>query len=118
VPVPAARQADTVAGLMARFRNGDHEATGGLQANRRLLQVEQISHDCLLSEEVFQKVNRPIQIASLRASALRFADPQTQALWSALLLFQLLPNGFSNRNLRENLAPLLGQQPENLTQGG
>ena len=32
-------------------------------------------------------------------------------------MFQLLPNGFSNRNLRENLAPLLGQQPENLTQG-
>jgi hypothetical protein len=63
------------------------------------------------------KVNRPIQIDSLRASALRFADPQTQGLWSALLLFQLLPNGFSNRNLRENLAPLLGQQPENLTQG-
>jgi hypothetical protein len=89
----------------------------GFQANRRLLQVEQISHDCLLSEELFQKVNRPIQIDSLRASALRFADPQTQALWSALLLFQLLPNGFSNRNLRDNLAPLLGQQPENLTQG-
>jgi hypothetical protein len=89
----------------------------GFQANRRLLQVEQISHDCLLSEEVFQTVNRPIQIDSLRASALRFADPQTQALWSALLLFQLLPNGFSNRNLRENLAPLLGQQPETLTQG-
>ena len=89
----------------------------GFQANRRLLQVEQISHDCLLSEEVFQKVNRPIQIDSLRASALRFADPQTQALWSTLLLFQLLPNGFSNRNLRENLAPLLGQQPADLTQG-
>ena len=89
----------------------------GFQANRRLLQVEQISHDCLLSEETFQKVNRPIQIESQRASALRFADPQVQALWSALLLFQLLPSGFSNRNLRENLAPLLGQQPAELTQG-
>ena len=89
----------------------------GFQANRRLLQVEQISHDCLLSEEVFQKVNRPIQIESQRASALRFADPQVQALWNALLLFQLLPAGFSNRNLRENLAPLLGQQPAELTQG-
>ena len=38
-------------------------------------------------------------------------------LWSPLLLFQLLPTGFSNRNLRENLAPLLGQQPADLTQG-
>ena len=89
----------------------------GFQANRRLLQVEQISHDCLLSEELFQKVNRPIQVDSQRASALRFGDPQVQALWSALLLFQLLPTGFSNRSLRENLAPLLGQQPADLTPG-
>lgn len=89
----------------------------GFQANRRLLQVEQISHDCILAEELFQKVNHPIQIETQRASALRFADPQVQALWSALLLFQLLPVGFSNRNLRENLAPLLGQQPADLTQG-
>ena len=89
----------------------------GFQANRRLLQVEQISHDGLLSEEVFQSVNRPIQIESQRAVALRFADPQVQALGSALLLFQLLPTGFSNRNLRQTLAPLLGQQPADLTQG-
>jgi hypothetical protein len=89
----------------------------GFQANRRLLQAEQISHDCLLSEEAFQKVNHPIQVASQRVSALRFADPQVQALWSALLLFQLLPTGFSNRNLRENLASLLGLQPADLTQG-
>ena len=79
----------------------------GFQANRRLLQVEQISHDCILAEEVFQKVNHPIQVDTQRTSALRFADPQVQAFWTALLLFQRLPAGFSNRNLRENLA-LLG----------
>jgi hypothetical protein len=89
----------------------------GFQANRRLLQVEQISHDCLLSEEIFQTVNRPLQIDSQRTSALRFADPQVQALWNALLLFQLLPAGFSNRNLRQNLAALLGQHPKEFTQG-
>jgi hypothetical protein len=33
----------------------------GFQLNRRLFQVEQISHDCLLSEEIFQKVNRPFR---------------------------------------------------------
>ena len=32
-------------------------------------------------------------------------------------MFQLLPNGFSNRQLRENLATLLGQQSADLTQG-
>jgi len=99
------------------LRNLPTLRTIGFQANRRLLQVEQISHDCLLSEEAFQKVNRPILVASQRASALRFADPQVQALWSALLLFQLLPTGFSNRNLRDNLASLLGLEPANLTQG-
>jgi hypothetical protein len=41
----------------------------------------------------------------------------SQALWSTLLVFQLLPAGFSNRNLRDNLAPLLGQQPTDLTSG-
>jgi hypothetical protein len=89
----------------------------GFQANRRLLEVQQISHDCILAEEAFQKVNRPIQIDSQRASGLRFADPQVQALWSTMLLFQLLPTGFSNRNLRQHLAPMLGQQPADLTQG-
>jgi hypothetical protein len=89
----------------------------GFQANRRLLRVQRISHDCILSEEAFQKINRPIQVASQRASALRFADPQVQALWRALLLFQLLPAGFSNRDLRQHFSSLLGQAPQTLSQG-
>jgi hypothetical protein len=31
----------------------------GFQANRRLLQVQRISHDCILAEEAFQKMNGP-----------------------------------------------------------
>ena len=89
----------------------------GFQANRRLLQVEEISHDCMLAEEAFQQLNRPRQVDAQRASALRFADPQVQSLWSALLLFPLLPRGFSNRELRQYLAPLLGQLPAHLTPG-
>ena len=89
----------------------------GFQANRRLLQVQRISHDCILAEEAFQKLNHPIQVASQRTSALRFADPQVQALWRALRLFQLLPAGFSNRDLRQHFAALLGQPPQNLSQG-
>src|ERR1700741_3647807 len=44
----------------------------GFQANRRLLQVQRISHDCILAEEAFQEINRPVQMTSQRASALRF----------------------------------------------
>ena len=34
----------------------------GFQANRRLLQIEQITHDCILAEEVFLKVNRRFKL--------------------------------------------------------
>jgi hypothetical protein len=39
----------------------------GFQANRRLLEVEELSHDCILAEEAFQQINRPRQVAAQRA---------------------------------------------------
>lgn len=89
----------------------------GFQANRRLLEIERISHDCILAEEIFQQMNRPCQVGTQRASALRFADPQVQSLWNTLLLFPLLPSGFSNHNLREHWASFLGQSPEQISPG-
>jgi hypothetical protein len=32
----------------------------GFAANRRLLEMERLSHDCILSEDTFQAVNRPV----------------------------------------------------------
>jgi hypothetical protein len=89
----------------------------GFQANRRLLDVQRISQDCALGEEAFRRVNEPVTVAGQRASALRFADRAVQALLSALLVFRLLPRGFSNRDLRDHWAPLLGKAPESLTPG-
>jgi len=57
-----------------------------------------------------------ISSANQRMSALRFDDPRVQALLSALLLFVLLPRGFSNRDLRQHIGPLLGLDPGQLTQ--
>jgi hypothetical protein len=89
----------------------------GFRANRRLLDVQRISHDCAIGEEVFRQVTQPREVAGQRASALRYGDATVLALLSALLVFRLLPRGFSNRELREHLAPLLGEQPGTLTQG-
>jgi hypothetical protein len=89
----------------------------GFQANRRLLQTQHITHDSILAEDTFQQLNRPHMVDGQRASALRFADPMVQALWNALLLFNLLPNGFSNRDLRKNLAALRGQSEHQFTPG-
>lgn len=89
----------------------------GFQANRRLLEVQRLSHDCTIGEKAFNQVQRPIEIEGQRASAMRFADPRVLALFSALVLFRLLPRGFSNHQLREHLAPLQGLQPTQLTPG-
>lgn len=89
----------------------------GFQANRRLLDVQRLSHDCWIGEDAFRQVNEPAVVAGQRASALRFADPLVQALFSALLVFRLLPRGFSNRELRDHWAPLIGKPPQSITPG-
>jgi hypothetical protein len=89
----------------------------GFQANRRLLDVQRLSHDCLIGEDAFRRVNEPAVMEGQRASALRFAEPLVQALFSALLVFRLLPRGFSNRELRDHWAPLIGKAPQTITPG-
>src|SRR5436305_1077158 len=61
----------------------------GFQANRRLLDVQKLSHDCMIGEDAFRRVNDPVEVDGQRASALRYADPLVQALFSALLVFRL-----------------------------
>jgi hypothetical protein len=89
----------------------------GFQANRRLLHVQTISQDCAVGEDAFRQINEAAVVSGQRASALRFADRAVQALFSALLVFRLLPRGFSNRDLRDHWAPLLGRTAQSMTQG-
>jgi hypothetical protein len=89
----------------------------GFGANRRLLDVQRISHDCHLGQDAFAQLTQPITVDGQRAAALRFEQDRVQALLSALVVFSLLPAGFSNRDLREHLAPLLGLAPSHLPPG-
>jgi hypothetical protein len=89
----------------------------GFAANRRLLDVQRIGHDCFLGEASFQDLQKPITIDEQRAAALRFADPRVQALLHVLLLFLLVQGTFTHNDLREHLAPLLGQKPSQMTPG-
>jgi hypothetical protein len=89
----------------------------GFAANRRLLDVQRISHDCAIGEDSFQSLQRPREVNGQHASALRFADARVQALLHALLLFVFLLRGFSNKDLREQLAPLLGMHPGEIRPG-
>ena len=89
----------------------------GFSANRRLLDVQRISHDCSIGEDNFDRITRPVLLDGTRASGLRFGDHRAHALFLALVLFRLLPRGFTNRDLRQEVAPLLGLDPGNITQG-
>ena len=82
----------------------------GFQANRRLLDVQRIRHDCSIGEAVFRSIDRPVTVGTQRASGLRFADGRVLALLCVLVLFRLLPRGFTNRDLRQHVAGVLGRQ--------
>jgi hypothetical protein len=43
------------------------------------------------------------------------ADPMAQAIWNALQVFDLLPTGFSNRDLRDKQAALRSQSGDQFT---
>jgi hypothetical protein len=91
--------------------------TIGFQANRRLLDVQTVSHDCSIGEDAFDQVVRPIEVDGQRATALRFGDARTQALLHALVLFSVQTRGFNNAQLRTHLATLLGENPEHYSAG-
>jgi hypothetical protein len=89
----------------------------GFTANRRLLDVQRITHDCFIGEDAFARLQRSCEVGGQRAAALRFGDQRVQTLLHALLPFSLLPRGFSNRDLRHRLAPLHGAVPDDISSG-
>jgi hypothetical protein len=90
----------------------------GFTANRRLLGVQRISHDPIRGAQAFTDLTAPIITSDgTRIPGLRFGDPRVHALLQALLIHRLLPHGFTNRDLRTLIAPLLGAPPKDITAG-
>ena len=81
----------------------------GHQVNRKLLEVERVSHHCVLTQEALDRLQRPTVQDGQRVSALRFGDPRVMALLQALCAFTHLPRGFRNRDLRPDVEALLGR---------
>jgi hypothetical protein len=88
----------------------------GREINRRLLEVERVSHNSGLSGDSIQRVVQPTVTADgEKAPALKFGQPRVMALFVALTLFQHLIDGFHNRDLRGHVADLLGITSEQYT---
>jgi hypothetical protein len=81
----------------------------GDQVNRKLLEVEHVSHQCVLTQDALDRLQCPTVETGQRASALRFGDPRVMALLQALAGFTHLPRGFHNRDLRPQVEALLGR---------
>lgn len=104
-------------GIGRRLHNLPKLRAIGFAANRRLIEVERLSHDCIMSEDTFQAVNGPVAAGRQRASGLRFADQRVHALLHALILFRQLAQGFRAADLRRHLAALSGRDPAAISQG-
>src|SRR5271165_7012511 len=84
----------------------------GFTASRRL------SHDPAEGAAALAALNNPVTSpAGTRTAGMPLTSPRVQALLTALCAFRLLPHGFTNRDLRTHLAPLLGLTPEAMTSG-
>ena len=104
-------------GIGRRIENLAELRKIGFAANRRLLHVQRIGHDCFIGEAAFQDMQKPVTVGEQRAAALRFADPRVQGLLHVLLLFLLVQGTFRNKDLREHIAPLLGMEPSQFSPG-
>lgn len=99
------------------LKNFAYLRTIGHQVNRKLLEVERVSHHCALSQDALDRLQRPSQESNQRASALRFGDTRVMALLHALCTFDHLQHGFRNRDLRPHVAALLGIPAQAYTPG-
>jgi hypothetical protein len=105
-------------GLSKRLTNLAALRQIGFSANRRLLGVQRVSHDPIRGAQAFTDLTAPALTGNgTRIPGLRFGDARVHALLQALLIHRLLPNGFTNRDLRSLIAPLLGTTIEDISAG-
>ena len=104
-------------GIGKRLHNLPKLREIGFAANRRLLDVERLSHDCMLTEDTFQSHQQPGRGRSPTRLGLRFADPRVHSLLHALILFRQLAKAFAQPICASHLAALSGRDPETISQG-
>jgi hypothetical protein len=104
-------------GIGKRLRNLPALREVGFSANRRLLATQRLGHDPIAAARVLHQVTDPVTVADTRVAGLRFGDPRAMALLSLLAVFRLSVRGFTNRDLRRHLEPLLGLLPGAMTAG-
>lgn len=105
-------------GVGRGLRNFGYLRTLGQHINTRLLETEQVAHDCGLAAADLAELVTPTQTAAGQpAPALKFGQPRVTALLGALSTFACIPEGLTNGRLRLVVAHLLGVAAEQYTAG-
>ena len=103
-------------GVQRGLRNFAYLRTLGQRINGRLLALEQVAHDCGLSDAQLANLVLPSRTAEGQpAPGLRFGQPRITALLQGLCLFALTPEGITNGRLRPLVTQLLGLPDEQYT---
>jgi len=103
-------------GVGRGLRNFDYLRTLGQHINTRVLETEQVAHDCGLAPAQLADLVRPSQTAHGQpAPALKVGEPRVTALLGAVASFVCTPDGLTNGRLRPVVAQLLGVAPDRYT---
>lgn len=78
------------------------------KVNRQLLEVERVSQNCTITQDALDGIQRPTVENGRRASALRFGDARAMALFQAICMLAIAPQGFRHADIRSRVADLLG----------
>ena len=92
--------------------------TLGRHINHRLLSLERVAQHCAIASSTVERIVRPtVTDDGQRAPALRWGEPRTMALFSALAAFAFVPEGFMNAQLRRRVEALHDPGPRGYTAG-
>lgn len=83
----------------------------------RTLRIKKLSHDPTIGREAVSKLESPLEVKGRRVSGMPRGKERTQALLSALVTVSMNLGRFQNRDLRSLMAPLLGKDKSEITQG-
>jgi hypothetical protein len=91
-------------GAQGRAQPADSPTAKPVPSGRRSvrdLDVQTISHDPIAGHHALAAIVDPVLTPSnTRVAGMRLTDPRVQALLTSVLVFRLLPRGFTNRDLR------------------
>ena len=90
--------------------------TIGRNINHRVLNLERVAQHCAVSAHTVERIVLPTVTDDQRAPALRWGDPRTMAVCSAVCAFAFAPEGFTNRDLRARVAALYDPGPKGYSQ--